>query len=362
MFAKQNWYYALQSEELGSEVTGARIVEEDVVLYRDEAGRAHCLSAMCAHRGADLSLGRVVQGRIECPWHGWQYSGDGQCKLIPSIGACGKIPGLARVTSYPTVEQQGIVYVWMAPEVEPAWQPKLHPFLDAARQLRSPTRVQRGSYINTLEGAVDDSHVPFLHRNNIGRGAPRELPAITNLTIDEDNRGVEGSMIWPEEMKREASAFNAWLDRAVFGINEPLSTHDKTFRIETTGLVVHRYKKTNGTEFLVYAFVTPIDANNNRFMAAAADTGSGYGRLSQMMFRRVLNTLTGEVLDEDEYMIQSALTERFGGSHPRPVSVTADTLGLAYRRLYGNLVQAEGKEPAWPVSSKEQKQVVLASG
>ena len=52
--------------------------------FRDSAGRVGVLSARCAHMGADLARGRVANGRLCCPLHGWEYSSDGSCQRIPA--------------------------------------------------------------------------------------------------------------------------------------------------------------------------------------------------------------------------------------------------------------------------------------
>jgi len=40
------------------------------VLFRDAEGRPACVLDECAHRACPLSIGRVVEGTIECPYHG----------------------------------------------------------------------------------------------------------------------------------------------------------------------------------------------------------------------------------------------------------------------------------------------------
>ena len=42
------------------------------------AGRVYALSNVCRHQGGPLGEGRVIDGCVTCPWHGWQYRpGDG---------------------------------------------------------------------------------------------------------------------------------------------------------------------------------------------------------------------------------------------------------------------------------------------
>lgn len=40
------------------------------VIFRGKDGRPGCVRDQCAHRACPLSLGKVEEGRIQCPYHG----------------------------------------------------------------------------------------------------------------------------------------------------------------------------------------------------------------------------------------------------------------------------------------------------
>ena len=84
-----------------------------LVAYRGEDGRVHILDGYCPHMGADLSLGCVEQNSIRCPFHGWRWGGDGVCDDIPYAR---RIPAKAVINSWPTLEQNGLLFVWNDPE------------------------------------------------------------------------------------------------------------------------------------------------------------------------------------------------------------------------------------------------------
>ncbi|MEE9511368.1 MAG: Rieske 2Fe-2S domain-containing protein, partial [Gammaproteobacteria bacterium] len=86
------WYPVIEGSELGDEPLQVTMLGCDFVLFRDEHGKARCLANTCMHRGGSLGHGVVRDGCIQCPYHGWQYNGDGRCVRIPSIGRDGKIP------------------------------------------------------------------------------------------------------------------------------------------------------------------------------------------------------------------------------------------------------------------------------
>lgn len=89
------------------------IFGEPWVLFRDASGAASCIRDSCAHRACPLSLGKVVEGRVQCAYHGWEFQGDGACTKMPSASLCRNVG----VPSLPCVEKDGFVWVW--PGTEP---------------------------------------------------------------------------------------------------------------------------------------------------------------------------------------------------------------------------------------------------
>jgi vanillate O-demethylase monooxygenase subunit len=110
MFIRNAWYVAAWADEVSDKPVARRILGEPVVLFRDEAGKAAALLDMCCHRGAPLSCGKVVSNGLECGYHGMVYAGDGACVHIPGQV---HIPAKARVQSFPLVEKDALLWVWL---------------------------------------------------------------------------------------------------------------------------------------------------------------------------------------------------------------------------------------------------------
>jgi chlorophyllide a oxygenase len=86
---KDHWFPA----EFSASLTPGKMVPFELfgqtwVLFRDERGGAACVRDECAHRACPLSLGSVVDGRIRCAYHGWEFEGDGACTKMPSTAFC----------------------------------------------------------------------------------------------------------------------------------------------------------------------------------------------------------------------------------------------------------------------------------
>ncbi len=107
------WFIVAPSTDVAAgAITPLHYFDRDLVLFRTATGHARVTSAYCAHLGSHLGVGGRVAGEtIVCPFHGWCYDGaSGQCARIP-YGA-GRIPSQAKVRAYPTLERNGMIWVW----------------------------------------------------------------------------------------------------------------------------------------------------------------------------------------------------------------------------------------------------------
>ncbi len=136
----------------------------ELVLFRTEDGGAHVLDAYCPHMGAHLGHGgRVQDGHLQCPFHGWRFNGQGSCVAIPHAD---KVPPGAKLDAWPVHELDGVILVHHAPEhSEPTWRvpalPEAHSedwVLFHKKQWRIRTHVQEIS-----ENIVDPVHFRYVH-------------------------------------------------------------------------------------------------------------------------------------------------------------------------------------------------------
>jgi nitrite reductase/ring-hydroxylating ferredoxin subunit len=136
----------------------------EFVVFRGNNGEASILDAFCPHLGADLSVGgKVVGNAIECPFHGWQFAGDGRCVKIP---ACDRIPKKASLRSWPVTERDGVIYVWYdAEDRAPAFEVPEGPYR-AGVHWSKPMYfrwLSRMHVQEVVENAVDTTHFPSVH-------------------------------------------------------------------------------------------------------------------------------------------------------------------------------------------------------
>ena len=169
------WDVAAESRELQEdEMVAVTIYDEEIALFRDGSGQAHALQDQCPHRGARLSDGRHHGDRIACPFHGWEFGGDGRCALIPSNGPDAPIPPKARVAAYPLQERGGSVWVWVgdAERVEPL---ELPPELTDPSWRAVHFQAKWHAHLTrVIESILDVSHLPYVHPESFQAGE-REL-------------------------------------------------------------------------------------------------------------------------------------------------------------------------------------------
>ena len=114
---KNFWYPATFSSQLLKDTPVAfELFGQPWVLFRTKSGEPACVRDTCAHRACPLSLGKVIDGNIQCAYHGWQYDERGQCVSMPSTISC-PIVGVSSMSCKETV---GFVLVWPGEGQEPA--------------------------------------------------------------------------------------------------------------------------------------------------------------------------------------------------------------------------------------------------
>lgn len=160
------WYVAEEAANISDKPKRVKLLGFDFVLFRNAEGSVTCLSDVCVHRGASLGAGQVVNGCVECPYHGWQFDGGGQVVKIPSLPADTKIPMRGRVDCYPVQEKYGWVWVFLGglPDAQRPPLPDFPEFDDHAnwRCIRGEY-LWKGNYARIVENGLDFAHAPFVH-------------------------------------------------------------------------------------------------------------------------------------------------------------------------------------------------------
>ena len=142
-----------------------RVLGQDLLLFRDGAGRWGLLDRDCPHRGADLSFARYEGDGVRCPFHGWKFAFDGQCLETPAEGLGSTLCQRVRQRSYPVREQSGVLFAWLG---EPGSTPPALPNFDCFAAPASHSFAFKGlwhcNWLQAVEVGIDPAHPSFLHR------------------------------------------------------------------------------------------------------------------------------------------------------------------------------------------------------
>jgi phenylpropionate dioxygenase-like ring-hydroxylating dioxygenase large terminal subunit len=278
-----------------------RLAGERVVLFRDALGQPGALIDRCPHRGVALSLGRIVNGEIECPFHGWRFDRSGaNCRVPWNPDA--KRDRLGAV-ALPVREIAGLL--WLYTGFEPSAGPEPSETFAAQKMtVCAQSAVWNVHWTRVMENMLDMPHLPFVHRSTIGKG-------LNHLT--------DGARM---ELLLEERSYGARISNAVDGIARP-------------GALEYRFP--NIMELLIdppgrllrlMVACIPEDEKTTRLLLLTMRDFARW-RLLDPVFRR----MNAKIAAEDRAIVESSLPNEV----PPPgdeLSVRTDAPTLYFRRLY----------------------------
>jgi nitrite reductase/ring-hydroxylating ferredoxin subunit len=168
------WLPAAFSKQLKKKPLSVYLANESLVLFRDHQGKACGLLDQCPHRGVALSLGTVnAEGCLECPFHGWNFRGDGSCAFVPfNPELSSQRLATLGATGLSVHEQCGLIWVYTGVGEPTPKRPVIPEPLLNATSLYFLESNWLAHWTRAMENMLDVPHLPFIHRRTIGRGLP----------------------------------------------------------------------------------------------------------------------------------------------------------------------------------------------
>src|ERR1044072_8946813 len=162
---RRYWMPVACAGELTDEkpIKAVRLLGEDLVVFRDRAGRYGVVGEQCPHRSASLAFGRVDEEGIRCPYHGWKFDCSGKCLEQPAEPEEGGFKNKIKHTAYPVQKLGGLLWAYLGPEPQP-----LLPRWDVlcwehGARLVQKHEIYRCNWLQPMENSVDPSHLYWLH-------------------------------------------------------------------------------------------------------------------------------------------------------------------------------------------------------
>ncbi len=184
---KRFWYPVLPLSKLTDEPHPFTLLGQKIVIWRDHDGLPAVTEDRCCHRSAQLSKGSIINGCIQCTYHGWQFDAAGICRNVPQLSSDQPIPPSYRIQ--PFLSQTVYGYIWVCLDTQPL-QPI--PYIPEAKE--ADFRLIPEFYepwacpgLRVMENEFDMAHPTFVHTSTFGSA---DHPVPEQLEVIETDTGI----------------------------------------------------------------------------------------------------------------------------------------------------------------------------
>ncbi len=316
------WHPIATSGEVTEQPKQFMLLGERVVAFRDEAGPV-AFKDLCIHRGTALSGGSIKDGRLACPYHGWEYDRTGACVHIPALPEGAAIPKKARAIVFRARDEYGLVWIAMKQPAQafPSWpddawtNPDYRVFL--VNQYLWKTSAGR-----VIENVLDFAHFNFVHK---GYTDLADGPVIKPYDVAISDTGIE--YVYEDgHLRRE------------YTLHFPFVLHDKKFVIaEGRGGTWSEGEESRAGDATILSFIaSPIDESTTRIYAFIARDHALDKEDSA--FSEGFDT----IMEQDRVIVESQRPEQIPTELKDELHLRIpDAAAVAYRRMLGELERAE---------------------
>ena len=312
------WHPVAASTEVTATAPfAARLLDQDLVLYRTESGLT-AAADLCVHRGAPLSLGCMRDGAIACAYHGYRYDGSGRCTLIPAHPES-PIPAKLHLRTFGVDERYGLVWVRLAPEGEGAALPSFpeHDY-PAFQVIHVPPFEWAASAGRQVESFCDVAHFTFVHPQTFAASDP----VVPRYEVAVTPEGVRAEFIsGVGNVSEAAAAGRTW--RRLYHLHLPFTVH---LAIDFP---------TGGRLALLNASC-PVSARRTRVFAVAARNFDRDRPVDELI------AFQQRVYAEDQRIVERQNPEDLPIDLGEEVHVKADRTSIEYRRQLGRMGLGRG--------------------
>jgi phenylpropionate dioxygenase-like ring-hydroxylating dioxygenase large terminal subunit len=325
------WYAVEFSHNVTTKPLSMQCLGQKFVLWRDKKGEVHCLSDLCVHRGGSLAGGWLTEDTscVVCPYHGWEFNGEGDCEKIPAHPQRG-IPKKARVDSYPVKEKYNLVFVFLGdlPEEE------RHP-LPEIPELDDPNLAKvYGEYwwdVNferAMENAMDPSHAPYVHGNRFGN---LEKPEVADFDVVlTEWSGLATIPLYPPPTQSKGSWGKKFRDSTEGGTKPALVPTKAGFYLPNINIL--QVPLPFGDMILVDANV-PVDEHKTKSLFIGCRTFLKGKWADKDAIKRI-----HYIFKQDDIVISHQRPELLPYDLADEMHVRSDALQVAYRRRRNQLI------------------------
>lgn len=303
-----DWHPVASLEDLADGgLLGLRLLDEDIVLWRS-SDQVMVWQDLCLHRGTRLSLGKVADGLLTCPYHGWTYDPSGRCVRIPAHPNQTP-PTKAVAKTYQVQERYGLIWVSLGqPEHD---VPPFPQWADANYHKVWCKFQAQASGPRLIENFLDVAHLPFVHEGILGDRRYSEIP---EYEAEIGQQGVQSGKI---------------------GVYQPSPYGDQggivfyTYRAFRP-LTAHFLKESTKSNYAILLTITPHEIlKSTAWMCMATTFKSGSDE--EMRLR------LGQIFGQDQPIVESQRPELLPLDLQAELHLRSDRMAIAYRKWLNQL-------------------------
>jgi len=339
-FLRNAWTIAAWASEVGGDQLLARqLLGESVVIFRGADGAPRALADRCPHRFAPLSMGKLCEGVVQCPYHGLKFDGAGACVHNPH--GDGAIPKAASVRSYPIVERYSALWIWMgdADQADANSIPAFD-FLDPQHwAVGTGYMAIDGHYELETDNIMDLSHIEFMHPLFASEAVRRgSVECVQDGDTVWSKRFIRNDEEVPDFIRqafnvRPGVAIDRWLD---------VRWNAPALMALWTGGVESGLPPEQGVVVPSAHLFTPIDGQRTHYFYAMSFPRA-LGPMAEALAQQNVQVLRGPFEHEDKPIIE-AVARRMNGAEfwsLKPVLLAGDGAAVRARRLLAQRIAAD---------------------
>ena len=325
MIEETHWHPVALSESVATEPVAVTLLDHSLVLWRDGPGAIRAWADQCPHRGARFSLGQVVNGQLECPYHGWQFEGSGQCMTVPALP--GFIPPASHCArTHQAQEKYGLVWVQIKPAIGtvsdagsgiPAFAAETDTQL---RKLNCGPYDVATSAPRIVENFLDMAHFGFVHEGWLGM---REATAIDDYRVESTPHGLLATQCRAWQPQSNVHSKSAAQVEYTYEVTAPFSAV-LTKVPDPKSVAATNYRES------IALFICPNGPESSRawFRLAVADFESVDVKLREFQHT---------IFMQDKPVLESQTPKRLPLDLRAELHTVADKASSAYRRHLKNI-------------------------
>jgi phenylpropionate dioxygenase-like ring-hydroxylating dioxygenase large terminal subunit len=340
---RNQWYVAAYGREIGRREEGGELFSrtvcgESILFWRTEAGAVTAMSDRCVHRRFPLSQepSHLVGDTVVCGYHGFTYGADGVCVAVPGQT---RVPRTARLRSYPVIEQDGFVWVFVGDPDRAAGTPiPRAPWLDSDGWTvvsgMEPLAARASLLVDNL---MDLSHETYLHGGYIGTPEVAQTPITTE--VDDEAGVVRVSRHMDDAECPPFYARSTGLSGRISRWQDIEFTPPCLYTLHSRIAPVGSVPDEDGSDpdafhvEVVYAITPETESSTHDFWMVARDFALDDPEVSEFLAANNRTVVLQDVVALDK--LEQVLTGEPDGY--QELSINIDTGGLAARRLIAAL-------------------------